>query len=444
MEKSKSIKTCVYLDCNTRCLYNFQGLRASYCASHKQIGMIDVNNKQCSFEGCNTKPSFNFENEKTPIYCASHKQYHFFYVKNKPCMFEGCNTKPIFNFENEKTPIYCVIHKKLGMIDIKNKRCVFEGCNITPSFNFENEKTATYCASHKKNGMTNVIHKMCAFDNCNTRPNYNNDGEKIALYCVHHKKENMILIGAKKCSFENCIKIPSYNFEGKTQKLYCFEHKHPGMLNVGSKKCKSEWCYVQVTHKYDGYCLYCFIHLFPEKTVSRNYKTKERNVVEYVLREFPQYSWTNDKQIQDGCSRRRPDLFMDFGYQILIIEIDENQHTGETYGDSSCENKRMMLLSQDVGHRPIVFIRFNPDDYYEKDQHITSCFGLNSFGVCCVKKTKQPEWTQRLNVLKKNIQYWCDHRLEKTLEIIPLFYSSSHTLGQSSDQSSGTKESSSS
>jgi hypothetical protein len=42
------------------------------------------------------------------------------------------------------------------------------------------------------------------------------------------------------------------------------------------------------------------------------------------------------------------------------IEIDENQHVAY---DCSCENKRIMELSQDVGHRPIVFIRFNPDGY---------------------------------------------------------------------------------
>ena len=311
MEKPKSIKKCVYLDCDKYSCFNFHGLRANYCASHKQIGMIDV----------------------------------------------------------------------------KNKHCVFEGCNITPSFNFENEKTAIYCASHKKLGMIDVIHIMCAFDNCNKRPHYNDDGEKSALYCVSHKKDGMILIGAKMC--------------------------------------KSEWCHTIVKNKYDGYCLHCYIHLFPEKPVARNYKTKERTVVEFVLKEFHQYPWTHDKQIQDGCSRRRPDLFMDFGYQILIVEIDENQHTGENYGDCSCENKRMMLLSQDVGHRPIVFIRFNPDDYYDKDTHITSCFGMNSLGVCCVKKTKQKEWSHRLNVLRENIEYWCHHRSEKTIEIIQLFYSSS-------------------
>jgi len=49
---------------------------------------------------------------------------------------------------------------------------------------------------------------------------------------------------------------------------------------------------------------------------------------------------------------------------------------------------------------------------------------MNSLGVCCVKKTKQKEWTHRLNVLRENIEYWCVHRSEKMIEIIQLFYSS--------------------
>ena len=308
------------------------------------------------------------------------------------------------------------------MINIKADICMFEGCKVHPSFNFEGQKQRLWCASHKQAGMVNINDKPCDFDGCKKQPNYNYDGEKNAVYCVSHKLKDMIDVIHDKCGFENCTKLPSFNFEGQKQRLYCVHHKKDDMILIGAKICKSEWCNTIVRNKYDGYCLHCFIHLFPEKTVVRNYKTKERSVVEFVLREFPQYPWTHDKQIQDGCSRRRPDLFMDFGYQILIIEIDENQHTGENYGDCSCENKRMMLLSQDVGHRPIVFIRFNPDDYYEKEQHITSCFGINSLGICCVKKTKQREWTQRLNVLRENIQYWCEHRTEKTIEIIQLFY----------------------
>jgi hypothetical protein len=129
-----------------------------------------------------------------------------------------------------------------------------------------------------------------------------------------------------------------------------------------------------------------------------------------------------DKKIQDGCSRKRPDLLLDLGYQVIIIEVDENQH--ESY-DCSCENKRLMLLSQDVGHRPIIFIRFNPDDYITKDGKVmTSCWALNGNGICTVKKTKAKEWTQRLEALRTQIEYWTniENKTDKTIEIIQLFY----------------------
>jgi hypothetical protein len=67
-----------------------------------------------------------------------------------------------------------------------------------------------------------------------------------------------------------------------------------------------------------------------------------------------------DKKIEGGCSKRRPDIMIDIGFQIIIVEIDENQDNNY---DCSCEYKRIMELSQDVGFHPIVFIRFNPDGY---------------------------------------------------------------------------------
>ena len=82
-------------------------------------------------------------------------------------------------------------------------------------------------------------------------------------------------------------------------------------------------------------------------------------------------------------------LFLDLNDQIIIIEIDENQH--EDY-DCSCENKRLMELSLDVQHKPIVFIRFNPDDYLDKNgKNITSFFGTNGNGILEIKKSKQKE-----------------------------------------------------
>ena len=73
---------------------------------------------------------------------------------------------------------------------------------------------------------------------------------------------------------------------------------------------------------------------------------------------FWEVHWIADKIVNTDYSKRRPDLLLDLGYQILIVEIDENQHIDYDY---SCENKRIMELSQDTGHRPIIFIRFNQD-----------------------------------------------------------------------------------
>jgi hypothetical protein len=163
------------------------------------------------------------------------------------------------------------------------------------------------------------------------------------------------------------------------------------------------------------------MYLFPDKPVSRNYKTKEYSVVEFIKNKFPDFSWTADKKISDGCSRRRPDLLLDLGYQVIIVEIDENQHIDY---DCSCENKRLMELSQDLDHRPIVFIRFNPDDYKKDGLNITSCWGYNKKGITVIKKSKKDEWTNRLNALEQQIDYWINplHKIDKTIEIIQLFY----------------------
>jgi hypothetical protein len=143
--------------------------------------------------------------------------------------------------------------------------------------------------------------------------------------------------------------------------------------------------------------------------------------VEHVKDKFSNYEWVSDKIINGGCSKRRPDLLLDLLYQVIIIEIDENQHIDY---DCSCENKRIMELSQDLGHRPIIFIRFNPDDYIKNDLTITSCWGLNKQGICVIKKSKRDEWEQRLNVLDEQINYWLnpENTTNKTIEVVQLFY----------------------
>ena len=296
---------------------------------------------------------------------------------------EECKKRPYFNIEGQTKGLYCSQHKLDGMVDIKNQTCIHEGCKKQPNFNIKNQTKGLYCSQHKLDGMVNVVSQMCIHEGCKFRA--------------------------------------SFNIEGQTKALYCSQHKLDGMVDVIHETCKSEWCSTYVREKYDGYCLFCYMHLFPEKPVSRNYKTKEYAVVEYVNTKFPNYDWIKDKIVNGGCSKRRPDLLLDLGYQVIIVEVDENQHID--YG-CSCETKRIMELSQDLGHRPIVFIRFNPDDYEKDEKIISSCWGQDKKGICVVKKSKKEEWTQRLNVLEQHINYWItpENITNKTIETIQLFY----------------------
>ena len=188
----------------------------------------------------------------------------------------------------------------------------------------------------------------------------------------------------------------------------------------GSALCKTAQCETRLIKKYNGYCLPCCIQVCPDKPVARNYKTKEKDVVDRIKESFPNLTWIADKKVQDGCSSRRPDLLLDMGSHIIIVEIDENKHT--VY-DCSCEHKRLMQLSQDLQHRPIVFIRFNPDSYTNQaGETVKSCWRTNGLGVMVISKTKQKEWEERNSILKQQIQYWITNPNEKMVEIVELFY----------------------
>jgi hypothetical protein len=225
-----------------------------------------------------------------------------------------------------------------------------------------------------------------------------------SVFCEHNKQKPR----CKECGGSNvCIH--------DKQKQYCKKCE-------GSLLCKSSWCETIGNPKYDRYCVSCFVNN-PEnhnKPAMQNYKTKEKDVVDKITQFFPYFTWAADKKVMDGCSRRRPDLLLDLGYHIIIVEIDENKHSNY---DCSCENKRLMELSQDLQHRPIVFIRFNPDDFTnEKGKLVKSCWKLNKSGTLYIIQSKKKEWEQRIECLKQEIQYWVDNPTEKTIEIVELFY----------------------
>ena len=159
----------------------------------------------------------------------------------------------------------------------------------------------------------------------------------------------------------------------------------------------------------------CFMSLFPAETVFRNYKTKEGAVLCHVKQCFPELTIIDDRRINGGCSAKRPDIFIELLTHVIIVEVDESGHLSY---DQSCENKRIMQLSEDIAHRPMVLIRFNPD----RNSDEPSCWGVDGNGLAVVKKKQAANWQKRLAALTAAINFWLRTIPEKTVEVIKLFY----------------------
>jgi hypothetical protein len=378
-------------------------------------------NKICIEENCKLLASFNYL-KKTAIYCSLHKKENMFNIKSKICCEENCQKRPNYNFPDIKSGIYCFTHKKENMKDVVNKVCKEDNCKLRPNFNYIGEKTAIYCSTHKKENMYDVISNKCIEPNCQIKPSFNFEGLKTAIYCSQHKKENMISIHGLKCIEPNCKICPLYNFDGETKALYCNSHKKDNMINVINKTCKTHLCRtILKNQKYRGYCMPCFMHTFPDEPVSRNYRTKEKIVKDFIFSSFPSETWIWDKTIQDGCSKHRPDFYNDCGDKIIIVEIDENQHT---HYDTTCEIARLNNLVQDVYFRPVIIIRFNPDGYTnENGEKIKSPWIRGKDGIIRITKETDKDWNERLKQLKQEIDNAKLIQSDELVQMKYLFYS---------------------
>jgi len=159
----------------------------------------------------------------------------------------------------------------------------------------------------------------------------------------------------------------------------------------------------------------CFMSLFPDETVFRNYKTKEGAVFCSIKAAFPNLTIVNDRRIDGGCSLRRPDIFIELLTHVIVVEIDENAHMAY---DQNCENNRIVDIFEDVAYRPVVLIRFNPD----KSEAGPGCWTIDANGLAVIKKKRAAEWQERLAALNKTVELWLTAIPENLIEEIKLFY----------------------
>jgi hypothetical protein len=348
--------------------------KATHCFDCKDPGMVDIRHDKC--QKCNkTRPSFGLEKD-IATHCVACKTEKMFNVIDKMC--EKCNnTIPTFGLEYGKAT-HCVGCKDPDMFDVRHQMC--EICNITrPVFGLV-KGIATRCTTCKTDEMFNVIDKMCQV--CDET-------------------------------------LPSFGLEYGKSATHCIKCKSVKMFDVRSKQCLSDFCYSRSYSTYDNYCKHCYVNLFPNKPLSKAYMRKETEVTKYIKENLAHLDFIYDKIIDNGCSKRRPDIFLDLLSHVVIGEIDENQHNGY---DEICENRRIMEISQDLAHRPVIFIRLNPDDYTINNVNIVSPWKRNVFGGISLKESSKHEWNLRLEHFAKRLIYWTEHVPDKIITTEHLFF----------------------
>ena len=373
-------KTC--LNCDKQPNYNVRGEKTGlFCTDHKEPGMINVKAKTCL--KCDKQPNYNVRGEKTGLFCTDHKEPGMINVKSKTCL--KCDKQPTYNIRGEKTGLFCGDHKELGMINVKAKTCL--KCDKQPCYNMKGEEKGIMCSDHKEPGMVDVMNKTCL--KCDKRPCYNVRGEKIGILCADHKESGMVDIEHKTC--RKCEVRAYYGYAGKHPE-FCYEHREINTIRDPRKRCLEPGCkeiaiYGIQTHEHcethklqyetnivERKCQSCGLLGLLDK--NNNCETCDPNAFKVIrlakqnmVRDFliahgiPLSREDIDKMIDNGvCGKERPDFRIDCGTHILIIEVDEYQHSGRP---CECEQTRMVNVSQSNG-MPTIFLRLNPDSYKVK------------------------------------------------------------------------------
>jgi hypothetical protein len=185
---------------------------------------------------------------------------------------------------------------------------------------------------------------------------------------------------------------------------------------------------VNKTTQFYPLCEACYCVKNPDCEKSRHFKLKER-ILRDVLRTYFQdrsIELIFDRKVEGGCSLRRPDVLIDCELYSIVIECDENQHR-----NYECENKRTMQLFEDLGSRPLIMIRFNPDSYTDnKGVKKSTCFKPLTTGEDANRKRfydiQEDEWVLRCQVLKGAIEEHLKYEdfPDQELTTIHLFYDS--------------------
>lgn len=431
--------------CQKRKNFGYPGQVATCCKQCKDDNMIDVRHPVCS---CGKRANFGLPNGKR-THCSKCRTSEMkMFTQYQKCICK--KSYPVYGFPGNKAE-RCKLCKLPGMEDLKSAKCQ---CGARrPSFGYRPGNKAICCKNCKQDGMVDVVTPKCI---CGKhKPHFGYVGLK-SIACNSCKSDGMINLNQKKCK---CGKSATFGLATTRERLCCKDCKtaemidvcHPScpcgsrptfgiagsspscckncksteMVDIVNNRCALTGCETIVSHKkYDGYCLRCFVSVFPDAPTTRNIKAKEKLVKDHFQSMLTNYPILSGKEILydqsvGGCSKRRPDISIDMLSHVIICECDEFQHRNH---EAICETKRMMELYEDFGFRPIVFIRFNPDSYVDRHGlRFGSCFRYHrslEIPIIC----RKDDWFGRLETLQNRILHHACHVPNKAIISEYLFY----------------------
>jgi len=330
--------------------YNARGERKGrFCGAHKLPGMVDVKHRTCEQDGCELHPVFNARGERKGRFCGAHKLPGMVNVVNPTCEHDGCEVSPVFNARGERKGRFCAAHKLPGMVNVVNPPCEYGGCEVLPSYNVRGERKGRFCVSHKLDGMVDVVNRTCEREGCDKQPGFGVPG-RVATRCHRHQEPGMIRNPRSFCTKPLCREVATF---GVRTANHCELHAHPEERRLLGDVCVR--CGLVDLLDDEGQCPYCDPQVFRRVRLAKQREVK----VALDCSAHDDYD-IYDEVVADGCGKERPDFAWDCGTHWVVLEVDEKQHKDR---QEVCECVRMVNVAQSFGGVPVVFVRYNPDEF---------------------------------------------------------------------------------
>ena len=270
-----------------------------------------------------------------------------------------CGIRACFNKEGETIGIYCKKHSSPDMVDVIHPKCI--KCKKTrPSYNKEGETKALYCKKCAEPDMIDVKHPKCI--TCKKRASYGIPCN-LPNRCNQHKEENMIKNPRAKCLKKNCNQIAIY---GLKKPIHCETHKNDNDIDLVERKCKN--C-GRLDVLINDICVNFCSADEKAKEIKKYQKVKEKRVLQILSSEYRHPDEYN-KSVDYSCGGKNSEekeIGYDFGTHKVFIEVDESQH--KSYCELG-EVGRMKNIFMNEGGVPVLFIRYNPDNFYINNKRV--------------------------------------------------------------------------